>query len=491
MTARFSIAIAALLAGLALWTAPAAEPAADSTAVTVGLTGRTTGRVAPGYLGLSMELRGVQAYTGYDPKAVNPVLVQLIKDLDPEQRPVLRLAGEAGDWSWYPIPGARHPNGVRFALTQNWFNVVTALAQQTDAHLLVGVNLETDSGRVAAAEARAIIAGLPAANLQALELGDEPDLYHVVPWYVVRHVPVYGRPAGWSFARYLQDYAAIRRALPDFPLAGPDAGQPSWLGDVGAFLHAEPRVRIATLHRYSLGCIPSSPATVGSLLSEPITRDFPAGLQPAITAAHVRHIPFRLDEMNTVSCGGQVGVSDTFAAALWSLDVLFELARAGVDGVNLHTSQSTANELFTFQRTGAQWTGHVEPQFYGLLAFAEAAPPGSQIVSTTAPATGPLHVWATRAPNGVERIVLINFSRRATQTAVVRGVTNPNPATVERLTAPRANATANVALGGQSFATPTSTGQLPGPPQTTSVPRGRNGYSVTVGPASAAIVTLP
>ena len=490
---RLATATGVLLAALALAapSIPADAVSRASPTVTFRLTGTTAGRVPAGYLGLSMEIRGVQTYTGYDPSAVNPVLVQLVKALDPAQRPVLRLAGEAGDWTWYPIPGAHHPNGVRFALTQNWFNVVSAFARATAARLLIGVNLETDSARVAAAEARAIITGLPAANLQALELGDEPDLYHVVPWYVVRHVPIFARPAGWNFAQYLSDYDAIRRALPNFPLAGPDAGQPSWLGDIGPFLHAEPHVTIATLHRYSLGCNPSSPATIGSLLSEPITRDFPAGLQPAITAAHVRHLPFRIDEMNTVSCGGQVGVSNTFASALWSLDVLFELASAGVDGVNMHTSQSTANQLFSFTRTGGAWQGEVAPQFYGLLAFARAAPPGARILATTAPATGPLHVWATRAPNGVERIVLINFSRRAGQTAVVQGGPNDAPATVDRLSAPGAGATTGVTLGGQRFTAPTSTGLLTGTPQITPVPRGRRGYTVAIPPASAAIVTLP
>src|SRR5665213_1390401 len=71
----------------------------------------SVGRISPGFLGLSMEIRGVEDYTGRDPNQINPVFEQLIRDLDPGQRPVLRLAGDSTDWSWYPVPHARRPIG--------------------------------------------------------------------------------------------------------------------------------------------------------------------------------------------------------------------------------------------------------------------------------------------------------------------------------------------------------------------------------------------
>ena len=46
------------------------------------------------------------------------------------------------------------------------------------------------------------------------------------------------------------------------------------------------------------------------------------------------------------------GVSDTFASSLWVVDALFELARLGVDGVNMHTLPRSAYELFEFSRVG-------------------------------------------------------------------------------------------------------------------------------------------
>ena len=41
-------------------------------------------------------------------------------------------------------------------------------------------------------------------------------------------------------------------------------------------------------------------------------------LQRYMSIAQAGEIPFRLDEANTVSCGGVAGISNTFAWALWA-----------------------------------------------------------------------------------------------------------------------------------------------------------------------------
>src|SRR5436190_1907039 len=58
--------------------------------ITVGRM--TMGRPVPaGFVGLSMEFRGVEAYGGQNPRALNPVFEQLLRNLAPNQRPVLRI----------------------------------------------------------------------------------------------------------------------------------------------------------------------------------------------------------------------------------------------------------------------------------------------------------------------------------------------------------------------------------------------------------------
>jgi hypothetical protein len=477
-----------LVALLALAAAPALAAAA---VVPVTVTSAVTQHVRPGFLGLSLETRGVEGYTGADPDDVNPVFEQLIRNLDPGQHPVLRIGGDTGDWSWYPVAGMSRPLGVRYSLTPAWLGVVKALAKAVNGRLILAVNLEANSARVAAAEARAFVSGIGSPWLQALQLGNEPELYDVLAWYAVNDKPVFGRSSSWSLSSYLSNYATIARSLPDFPLAGPEVGAQPWVDGIGQFLDAEPRVRIVTVHRYALGCIPQQPATVSSLFSDTYTRDFTAGLGPALEAAHVHGLQIRLDEMQTVSCGGQQGLSDTFAAALWDLDVSFEAAQRGFNGVNFHTREGIANQLFTFTHRHGTWAGDVSPDYYGLLAFAQAAPAGSALLGVDGPTSGPLHLWATRAPNGTVRAILINMALKSGRTIALRGPKHPGAVTVERLTAPSVGATGGVTLGGRAFASGTKTGYLVGSPRTISIPRSRNGsYSVWVPPASAAIVTF-
>ena len=72
----------------------------------------------------------------------------------------------------------------------------------------------------------------------------------------------------------------------------------------------------------------------------------------------------------------------------------------GVDGVNVHSKLGTANALWVFRQSGTQWSGYVTPDYYGLLAFVQAAPTGSQLLKVTGNNSWPIDVFATRASDG-------------------------------------------------------------------------------------------
>ncbi len=163
------------------------------------------------------------------------------------------------------------------------------------------------------------------------------------------------------------------------PLVGLASGAPAWLTGLNRYLEQSPRVRLATFHRYPLHrCFTSRAAptypTISNLLS-PVAASGPAtSLRSAVAAAHARDVPFRPDELNSVSCGGARGVSDTFTSALWIVDTLFNLAAVGVDGVNIHTFEQAISAPFAFRHSGGHWQAQVKPMYYGLLMFARAAP---------------------------------------------------------------------------------------------------------------------
>ncbi len=473
---------------------PATPAATTRSVLTVGRA-IAAPPIAPGFVGLSLEYWAVPDYAGPDPAELNPVFVQLIRNLAAGSDPVLRIGGVTTDNSWWPAPGLSKPAGVTFALTAGWTAVMRALARALGARLILGINLEADSAAVAGTEARALVAGIGRRQIEALELGNEPELYGSFVWGI-SGAP--GRPADYDFADFERDFTRIAAALPKVPLAGPTDGAPSWFKLLGRFLSDEPRVAVATLHRYPLQqCFvaPEEPnyPTIAHLLAPTSSRALADSVIAAVKVAHAHHVPVRIDEMNTISCGNVPAVGDSFASALWALDALFEMARVGVDGVNIHTFPGVGTALFDFQRVDGQWRGTVAPEYYGLDMFAQAAPPGSRLLSASFSPRGSsgLQAWATRAVDGTIRVVVINDGSHTRALAVhAPEATAGASGTIERLQAPSLSASGGVTLGGQRFAPDTTTGLLAGPRRALTVTPSRGNYAFSVPAGSAAMLTI-
>ena len=450
----------------------------------------------PGFVGLSIEYGSALSYFGTDPGRPDPVFIQLMRNLDPGQSPVLRFGGDTTDWTWWPTPGVPKPRGIRYTLGPLWANATRAMAAALNARLILGINLEADRPRLAATEATELLSAIGPAYVDGLELGNEPEVYGTLGWYqTATGDPVLGRPHSYDFSAYLRDYGRISRALPtEVPLVGPASGAQQWLNGLGRYLAANRRVAMATFHRYPLDrCFtaPNSPQypTIANLLA-PISSSGPAtSLQAAVAVAHAHGIPLRADELNSVACGGDPGVSDTFASALWVLDTLFNMDRVGVDGVNIHTFRNAFYEPFAFTETDGRWEADVRPLYYGLLMFTDAAPPGSRLLpaSFTGPST--LRAWATRSPAGQVSVVLINEASRRWRTVALPALGAPS-ATGVRLTAPGLAARSGVTIGGQSFAPDTATGQLGGPARDFRLAVIHGRFVVSLPPASATLLSI-
>jgi hypothetical protein len=501
-SARRSLAIAlgasvalALVAWALAQPAPRADPdprAAPPVTIRL-LDGSAPVTVPPSFVGFSVEYTSIARYLA-SASSPNPAFLTLVANLNPGQSPVLRIGGDTTDWTWWPVRGIARPGGIRFTLTPGWARIVAAGARALDARLILGINLEADSRRLAATEARELIARIGRRYVAALELGNEPEVYGAFAWYLTAaKTPVYGRPHGYDLARYLPDYARIAAALPrGVPLAGPASGAPRWWANLGQFLASEPATTLATFHRYPLrSCHVSrrSPQypTLANLLSPEASDGLAGSLRAALAVARGRGVPLRVDEFNSVSCGGQLGLSDTFASALWATDALFAMARAGAAGVNVHTFAGARYEPFAFTRAGGRWRALVKPLYYGLALFTRAAPPGSRLLRAEGRRPAWLRLWATRAPDGVIRLVAIDDSPTRAATLAVPAPAVPARASVERLTAPSLRARSGVALGAQRFGpSGTPLGTLRDP--AVSPVGGR--YLLRLPAASAALLTL-
>jgi hypothetical protein len=474
---------------------------------TVSVLGHPHGGALPDdFLGLGFTYKPIPGWVGPPSQPVDPVLVRLIRNLSPHGRPLLRIGGESADHSWWPIPGYRKPFGITYDVTPAWTTAARRLAQATHARLMLGVNLQADRTKVVQVESHELLRRIGARYIQSFQVGNEPNLYTVIPWYKLLNgkpvpqyskggTPVYARPPSYDPADFADEVKRMLRVMPRFPIAGPETNAPAWMAAFIRFLHPAGRAITLTTHAYAGNKCVTDPSqwkfpSVRHLLSVAASRDQLAGLRRDIGIAHARGDGFRVDELGIVSCSGLYGVSDSMASALWVIDTLFAMNDAGVNGVNLHTVNGV-NALFEPSRSGGRWNATVAPWYYGALMFAHAAPAGSRLLPVTNATRAGTRVWATLGADHRVRVLVINDNIGSSTRVRVR---NPRgygrrPGTLERLRARGgAYATSGVTLGGRSFGL-TRTGVLRAP-VTQRVRRRDGAFAVTLPPASAALLTL-
>jgi hypothetical protein len=521
---RFSVLACVLVVAFGLLLGAEQARAAD-----VAVTSTPSSSAIPqGFLGISTEVQDLEAYAGTNPKAVDPAFLRLLGAIAPGQRPVLRIGGDSTDWSWYPIAGHPTPKGVTYAIKRRWLQVARATAQDLNGKLIVGVNLEADSTSDAVGEAdamvhtigrsyidamgmhgqlimdlnleaadktytleeaRAMLKYIGASNILAMEIGNEPELYHHFAWYHTKAGrPVFGRPASWSLPIYRTEFSTVSAAMPQVPIAGPVSGIGLWLDQLGTFLSDEPKVSLVTMHAYPLKhCTPSHIVTIPEVLANSASAGFVSEVTPYVRIAEAHHKPIRIDEVNAISCGGTAGVSDSFASALWMENTLFGLAQTGVGGVNVHMTPGAINAILNPVRGAIT----VQPEYYAMVMFAQAAPPGSHIMRLhVAGLPSDEQAWATRDASGTTRVVLIDKSGSTPDDTTIRVPGAAGPATIETLRARSLASTEGVTLGGQTYGDATTTGELADTAVDPTVRPVHGAYSVHVGAASVELLTF-
>ncbi len=271
--------------------------------------------VSPGFLGLSIEYYAVQAYAGHDPRALDPVFLQLVRNLNSGQSPVLRIGGDSADWAWVPSPRIARPRGAKVTITPRLLSVLAALGARLDVRFILDLDLEAGTVAVARSEALAFIRTIGRARITAFEIGNEPELYNVLGWYSVNGNPVFGRPPGYNLGDYEQQFDLFAHRLPSVPLAGPASGSPAWSGGLSGFAATAERLAIVTVHRYPLQRCQLEPGTprfptIRELLSPQASIGLAQSVISQAASAHASGKSIRVDELNSVACFGARGVSD-------------------------------------------------------------------------------------------------------------------------------------------------------------------------------------
>jgi hypothetical protein len=297
----------------------------------------TLAAIPPDFIGLSYESAQLANPAFFSAK--NTALIALFRELS--DWGVLRLGGGTSEFTAFTADetqaaapfdavGPDTSKNVKSdtIITRQSLRNLREFLDATGWRCLYGLNL--GRGPVARAVQEASYAqSILGPRLIAFQLGNEPDAWRN------RY-----RPATWSYADYWKEWSAAATAIevrvPQASFAGPDVSNK--LAYVTGFAedkkHNAHDVVMLTSHYYAMGPAGAPGITLDKLLSpDPkLERD----LAIAMAAAHSAGLPYRMSEGNSCWNGGQSGVSDTLASALWVADMMLDFASLGCAGVNLH-----------------------------------------------------------------------------------------------------------------------------------------------------------
>jgi hypothetical protein len=248
---------------------------------------------------------------------------------------------------------------------------------------------------------------------------------------------------------------------------------------------------IVTQHYY-----PGGPGQADNFLLLDTSSTFgPYHLTSYINSAHAAGKTWYADELNSIYSGGQAGLSDTFSAALWAIDIAFEFAQDGADGVNWHIDNGGPTAFFSVTETQDPTTqltdytlNHVYPLYYGVQMLAAATASHGALLPVTLSTSANVKVWALQGEDGLVRVVVLN---KTPSTSGSVSVTLPGYSTGEvvRLLAPSYLSTSGVTLGGQTY-DGTADGTIRGTAVTTAVTGSNGAFVLNMPAASAALITL-
>jgi len=401
--------------------------------------------VIPGdFTGLSYESAQL-ANPGYFSRH-NSKLVKLVRQLGASG--VLRLGGSTSDFDQWkqeklsrragwadPVNPDDGKNAtLRAAVTETAIDELRGFLDATGWTAIYGVDLGHGSPEAAADEAAYVVERL-GPKLVALQIGNEPDLFS-------KDI----RRSSYGFADYFEEWQkfaeAIRHRVPDAPLAGPDVSDDvTW---VDRFAQQASGIRLLTGHYYAEGP-PESPDSDIVHLLQP-QPDLDRQMRHLVSVAQSAHVPYRMSEGNSCYNGGKSGVSDAFASALWGADFMLLLAQLGVAGVNLHGG---GRGFYTPIAGGGSVPFDPRPLYYGMLFWSVFAA-RSMVPCQFNP--GGVNATAYACLDAKRRlaVALINKDLHRDLHLRLLGDALQQPSHQMALTAPRADSTTVVTLGGQS-----------------------------------------
>ncbi len=366
--------------------------------------------------------------------------VELVRGLGPAG--VLRAGGIVANYTRYEPTGVSAFDCRNTVITHRDLEGFGEFLGAIGWRAIWSVNFAQGTLDQAVEEARAVAAVL-GPRLLALEIGNEVENYG-------RSQPFRSPTYGYDDYRreFAQWRAAIAKAIPGAAFAAPDTAQSvEWVEKMAQ--DARGQVQLLTTHYYRNG----QKRGDAEQLLHPDAR-LENVVERIRAASQQAGVPWRLCEMNSFSGGGRPGVSDTFVATLWTLNIMLYLAQSGCAGVNMETG---VNQLgFISSYSPIQDDGHgvntAGAPYYGMLAFAKAFAGCDQMLPLSGfDARQGVSAYAFGAAGKPRSVVIVNMTPRETRASV--SALGMEHASVLRLTAPAADSRSGVTFGGAAVDT--------------------------------------
>jgi hypothetical protein len=449
------------------YAAPGSAQPATTKTIRVNIdTRRKRGRIPDDFTGLGYEISSVAMPDLLSDK--NRAYVQLVRGLGANG--VIRVGGITSDSASFAANAAASPAAKATVINAANLRELGTFLDAIGWRVIWGLNLGSGDTKNAAEEA-VVVAAAVKDKLLAFEIGNEPDGFAGDAFNA-------RRPKNYGYGDYLKEFraykAVIRSKLPDAPFAGPDA---SWATDwVSRFAADEGSdLKLLTRHYYRAGAnnlYLDKLFGAGPDISPGQRAEYEARsknnkidllmradtsvrgmLQELSAAASAAHVPFRICEANSLYGGGQPGVSDVFAAALWVLDFMWTLASGGAAGVNMQTGVNHLDFVSYYSpiRNDPDGAVSIGPEYYGMLAFAQAGK-GDRIALDYDAGGVNLTAYAVLDDHGHLMLTLINKDQNADAAVTMTTDQTFQKATALRLRGFALDSSDNVTLGGSEVA---------------------------------------
>jgi hypothetical protein len=432
------------------------------------------------FLGLSFEMAALGQLAQY---AEHGDLVRLLRSLGPG---VLRFGGITADenvaWTDAATP---RPAWATSTIGPEQMKALGVLARRSGWQVLLTVGLAHYEPAAAAREVAAAHHAL-GRYLAAVEIGNEPNAYGS---HGFRQLP-------WIAQGYEEEVSSYREAIdaltPGVPIAGPDVSGSGIFPEWGEEEALSQKPALLTGHHYPLGCAQTPAPSIETLLSPAIRGREAQSLETYVSLSRQYGIPFRLDEANSVSCGGVPGISDTFASALWATGYITQAMAAGAAGINLQGNPTNCVGYTPLCAPDpaalASGSLRAQPDWYALLLTSSLA--GEDPLPTTITEGSPNLVAASFAgPDHLLKVVLADDEPAGASPLALRLNVGAGLSVgrILRLTAPSQSATGGVLLGGRAVA---ANGSWSTSMPSESVSARTGAIALELAPDSAALVTV-